>query len=254
MWRVLLLMLLCAGALPTVHANVLIPMSSTGWKYLDTGVSQDSTSWKSLVFDDASWATGKAPLGFGLTVDTVRSFDDATVQTSSLTCAADFLPHLRSPAVSPHLPARLLLRDGGVALRRSGGVMLRHAHMAAAGAVQTISAGSPTRVATYYFRKTVNLALPVSTSVTGAIAAQCDDGIVLYINGAEVGRFNMPSGTITYSTLASSTLSTTTMSTTRRDFVIAANVLVPGDNVISAEVHQSALSSTGAFHPCLCDH
>src|SRR5439155_1190609 len=39
---------------------------STGsvWKYLDDGSDQGS-AWQTLPFDDVSWASGPAPLGYG---------------------------------------------------------------------------------------------------------------------------------------------------------------------------------------------
>jgi hypothetical protein len=37
-----------------------------------------------------------------------------------------------------------------------------------------------------------------------------DDGCVVYVNGVEIGRVNMPTGAIVYSTLASSLYSGTT--------------------------------------------
>jgi hypothetical protein len=39
---------------------------------------------------------------------------------------------------------------------------------------------------------------------------QMDDGCVVYVNGVEIGRVNMPTGAIVYSTLASSLYSGTT--------------------------------------------
>lgn len=69
-----------------------------------------------------------------------------------------------------------------------------------------------------------------------------DDGAVVYLNGVEVHRSNMPSGTIAYNTFASSTVDSgesTWYSTT-----FGTSSLVSGTNVISVEVHQSVASSS----------
>ncbi len=53
------------GTSPSSHAltQSLIEEGSV-WKYLDTGVNPPST-WKQTTFNDASWQTGTAPLGYG---------------------------------------------------------------------------------------------------------------------------------------------------------------------------------------------
>ena len=69
-----------------------------------------------------------------------------------------------------------------------------------------------------------------------------DDGVVLYVNGTQVARSNMPGGTIRYNTLASTPLSGGS-ETTFVTIPIAAS-LVKGTNVIAAEVHQVERSSS----------
>ncbi|MFM1767981.1 MAG: hypothetical protein RJA22_510 [Verrucomicrobiota bacterium] len=70
-----------------------------------------------------------------------------------------------------------------------------------------------------------------------------DDGVVVYLNGVEVVRQNMPSGTVAASTLASSAIAgadeTTFFSTT-----VGTAALVAGTNVIAVELHQSGASSS----------
>ena len=58
-----------------------------------------------------------------------------------------------------------------------------------------------------------------------------DDGAVVYLNGTEVMRSNMPAGTITSSTLASS------HSDDLVEEALAAGALVAGTNVLAVEVH-----------------
>jgi hypothetical protein len=94
---------------------------------------------------------------------------------------------------------------------------------------------------TTYFRKTVNIT--TSSSYTSYVASfRRDDGIVLYINGAEVYRNNMPTGTITYTTPASTACSddgATVFSVT-----VPSSVIVSGTNVIAAEIHQNVGTSS----------
>ena len=68
-----------------------------------------------------------------------------------------------------------------------------------------------------------------------------DDGCVVYLNGTEVYRLGMPSGTITYATLASRSVGTYSW---EGPFTIPSTALVTGDNVIAVEVHQSSTSSS----------
>ncbi|PJN54408.1 hypothetical protein PAEVO_11290 [Paenibacillus sp. GM2FR] len=71
-----------------------------------------------------------------------------------------------------------------------------------------------------------------------------DDGAVIYLNGQEVYRTNMPSGAITYTTTASSAVGD------ERDenaFEIDPALLVDGKNVIAAEVHQDRGASSDLF-------
>jgi PKD repeat protein len=44
------------------------------WSYLDNGTSLDAVSWKVLSYDNAAWATGTAPFGYGDPTTTVISF------------------------------------------------------------------------------------------------------------------------------------------------------------------------------------
>lgn len=70
-----------------------------------------------------------------------------------------------------------------------------------------------------------------------------DDGVVVYVNGTEAFRMNMPAGAITNTTLASSAVAGSAEST----FFTAktsASLLQPGLNVIAVELHQSSASSS----------
>jgi hypothetical protein len=94
---------------------------------------------------------------------------------------------------------------------------------------------------TTYFRNRFTVA--DADAVTSLVAdLMYDDGVVVYINGTEVKRLFMPSGTITASTLASG--HETGPNYERHDLSTARSLLVDGVNVIAVEVHQSSDSSS----------
>jgi hypothetical protein len=68
-----------------------------------------------------------------------------------------------------------------------------------------------------------------------------DDGAVIYLNGTEVLRVNMPAGVIDASTLALGGLEIDTLSA---DTTLPTAALVSGSNRISIEVHQEGLGSS----------
>jgi hypothetical protein len=90
-----------------------------------------------------------------------------------------------------------------------------------------------------------------------AIHLVADDGAVMYLNGVEVARDNMPTGPITDTTRASSARAGGAEAAVR-SFNIDPARLVPGRNVLAIEVHQSGPASsdlsldatvTGTFQP-----
>ncbi|MHB8521724.1 MAG: lamin tail domain-containing protein [Limisphaerales bacterium] len=68
-----------------------------------------------------------------------------------------------------------------------------------------------------------------------------DDGAVIYLNGVQVFRLGMPSGAISYSTLAARTV---TDAAYEGPFNLPANNLLEGDNVLAVEVHQANATSS----------
>nr|WP_281353585.1 fibrinogen-like YCDxxxxGGGW domain-containing protein [Phytoactinopolyspora mesophila] len=66
---------------------------------------------------------------------------------------------------------------------------------------------------------------------------RADDGVVVYVNGEEIGRWNMPSGTITGGTYATAAPRTNTAVNNPVTVTLPADVLVEGTNVVAAEVH-----------------
>jgi hypothetical protein len=93
---------------------------------------------------------------------------------------------------------------------------------------------------TTYFRTTFT---STSVPLTASLDMIIDDGAVVYVNGVEVARDNMPSGTIAYSTRAASGRSGSAESTVRT-FAIPPSSIVAGTNTIAVEVHQDAPSSS----------
>jgi len=159
-------------------ATTNIDLISTGavWRFLDNAIDQ-GTAWRAGPFDDSTWKSGPAQLGFG-------DGDEATLVASN-------------------------------------------------------------NQWTTYFRRTFWLGASGYSSVTGLTAHLLrDDGAVVYVNGAEVWRSNMPTNApITYSTAASTAISGAG-ETTWYTQDIPASVLVSGANVVAVEVHQANLSSS----------
>ncbi len=100
---------------------------------------------------------------------------------------------------------------------------------------------SSSKYITTYFRRSFQVA-DAGAFISLPLRVRRDDGIVLHLNGVEVWRSNMPSGSPLFSTRATSAASddgatwqTATPSTT---------ALVAGTNVLAAEVHQNTPNSS----------
>jgi len=156
--------------------TVTVIPEGADWSYLDDG-SDQGAAWRARAYDDSTWESGPAILGYG---------------------------------------------EGDV--------------------VTTISFGANAsqKFITAYFRKTVRIE-NVASILSSEIRIKRDDGAVVYLNGTEIGRSSMPTGTINSLTLAS---------TPNDDGIgfhrlnVPANLFVAGENVIAVEVHQSALNSS----------
>jgi hypothetical protein len=70
-----------------------------------------------------------------------------------------------------------------------------------------------------------------------------DDGAVVYLNGTEVYRTNLPAGSITSSTLASSAIGGADESAWQQT-TVSPSLLVAGTNVLAVEMHQSGGTSS----------
>jgi len=106
-------------------------------------------------------------------------------------------------------------------------------------AVTTLNYGpsSSAKYITYYFRKRFNVTSVAALADSLQINLLRDDAAVIYINGTEVARSNMPSGSFDYMTF-SSTIVDGADETTYFPYHIPKSFLVNGENVITVEVHQ----------------
>ena len=172
------LMLTGPGAdTPHAQSSVLVATGAT-WKYLDNGSNQ-GTAWRAPAFNDSTWASGPAQLGYG-------DSDEATVVSFGPNSSAKFT--------------------------------------------------------TTYFRHAFSVGSPASyQSLTLRVIR--DDGAVVYLNGTEVFRSNLPAGTITSSTLASVAIGGADESTYQQT-TISPSLLVAGTNVLAVEMHQSGGTSS----------
>ncbi|MFC5539255.1 Ig-like domain-containing protein [Rhodocytophaga aerolata] len=154
-----------------VSSNPFPVAKNSTWKYHDKGVDL-GTSWTALTYDDASWPSGKAVLGYGDPVTTTLSF----------------------------------------------------------------GSNSTNKYPAYYLRH--SFTIPDASAYTSLIfSIRRDDGAVVYLNGVEQFRTNMPTGTITYKTFASSALSGTD-ETNYITFKVPATSLKSGRNVVAVSLHQ----------------
>ncbi|MFO7178403.1 MAG: metallophosphoesterase [Pseudomonadota bacterium] len=101
--------------------------------------------------------------------------------------------------------------------------------------------GGP-RAITTYFRKRFTVADRASITALRLDLVR-DDGAVVYLNGTEVFRSNMPAGPVTASTLASSAIGGSAESAVVSTGVDPA-LLVDGENVLAVEIHQNAADSS----------
>ncbi len=170
--------------------------------------------------------------------------------------ALSTLPASPARAQSPLVPAGSVWRyldtgsDQGTAWRaaafndtgwKSGAAELGYGD----GDEATIVGYGPNSTAKYvttYFRRAFSVANP---SAYGGLTLRMlrDDGAVVYLNGTEVFRTNMPAGAITASTFASSVV----LDANERTYVTASvnpALLVAGTNVLAVEIHQSDLTSS----------
>ena len=92
------------------------------------------------------------------------------------------------------------------------------------------------RPITTYFARDVNLGT-ISADFELTLTVRSDDGAVVYINGTEVKRINMPEGTITPNTNAKSNVSLGTAKNNLQTITVPRDLLKDGVNRIAVEEH-----------------
>ncbi len=155
--------------LPYVTNVALIPTGAV-WRYLYPTTNL-GTAWRQPQFNDSSWPTGPAPLGYG-------KGNEATI----------------------------------------------------------LAPPSPTNPVTAYFRR--SFIVPEEAPIVPLTARiRRDDGVVVYLNGSEVFRDNLPTGQVTHTTSA-------LVHVVGNDeaqfvsFTIPTNLVRVGTNILAIEVHQ----------------
>lgn len=104
---------------------------------------------------------------------------------------------------------------------------------------------------TYYFRKTFNLNITPTEDDVFTLNYTVDDGMVVYINGVEAGRYLMNDGEVTYSTFASRYANNNPDSGT---LTLPTSLFKKGANVISVEVHNNNASSSDIYFDTSLTH
>ncbi|MDX1905943.1 MAG: DUF839 domain-containing protein, partial [Bacteroidia bacterium] len=99
---------------------------------------------------------------------------------------------------------------------------------------------------TSFFRKRFNIADVTALTSNVEMQLRVDDGAVVYINNTEVARVNMPTGSITSTTLAAQSVEG---DTEKPYFVfdVPATAFVNGENIVAVEVHQVSGASDDKF-------
>ena len=114
------------------------------------------------------------------------------------------------------------------------------------GVSTTISYGNDSRnkYPTSYYRKTFILDEKPASNAQFTLNYAVDDGFVIYVNGTEVSRYNMPSGNITFNTYSSTYADDVPF---EGSISIPAHLLRKGNNVIAVEVHNCSAGSSDIY-------
>ena len=96
----------------------------------------------------------------------------------------------------------------------------------------------------YYFRHQFTLNETPTQDQEIQLTFHVDDGCIIYINGKEVKRYNMPEGTISYSDFSITYVGNEVYSET---ITLDPSLLHAGTNTIAAEVHNNNLTSSDLY-------
>ena len=106
-----------------------------------------------------------------------------------------------------------------------------------------VTGTSGPQVTNFYFRRSIVVTNPAAFT-TIQFRYQRDDGCILYLNGNEAFRNNMPAGAVTANTFASGTVSSAPTALTFHTNNVATTNFLAGTNLIAVEVHQSTFNSS----------
>ena len=106
----------------------------------------------------------------------------------------------------------------------------------------TTLAGASTHFTNYHRHRFEVSANDLASSESLELLLKRDDGAVVYLNGIEILRDNLPGGTITSTTPAST--AATDDGATFTSFPVPVNLLLAGENVLAVEIHQVNLTSS----------
>ena len=114
------------------------------------------------------------------------------------------------------------------------------------GIATTISYGSNSnnKYPTYYFRRTFTLKEKPASNALFTLNYKVDDGFVVYINGTEAGRYNMPSGNVNYNTWSSTYANSTPF---EGSLTFKGSLFKEGSNLICVEVHNCSATSSDIY-------
>jgi len=96
---------------------------------------------------------------------------------------------------------------------------------------------------TYYFRKNVSIS-SLEGNAQFVLNWVADDGFIVYVNGMEAGRYNMPSGSAGYDTYATTYAHNNPDNGTMQ---LDASLFQRGANTIAVELHNNASNSTDIY-------
>lgn len=97
---------------------------------------------------------------------------------------------------------------------------------------------------TYYFRTTIELDKAPTASDIYRLNYTADDGFIIYVNGQEAARYNMPSGNVYYSTYATTYANNNPDSGT---LDLSSSLFKEGSNVIAVELHNHSATSSDVY-------
>ncbi|MDG1890779.1 MAG: lamin tail domain-containing protein [Verrucomicrobiota bacterium] len=98
------------------------------------------------------------------------------------------------------------------------------------------------KTVTYYFRKAIQIRQPSSVQ-SMTLGLLRDDGAIVYLNGQEILRHNLPGGNVTHQTFASAVVGGDDENTFFES-AIDPKLLVEGENLMAVEIHQANATSS----------